>query len=308
MSLKTNRILALTGGEVNSKTLNGLQNLFGRILKQGIHGLCFTPYVEGQKPGSQLTEKQIRRRLKIIKPYTNWVRSFSCTDGNELIPVIAKELGMKTFAGAWLGTDLEVNKKEIENLVKLAKSGHVDMASVGNEVLFRKDLTETQLLEYIQDVKQQIPDTTLTYVDAYHQFSTTPKLIELSDVVSVNCYPYWEGCSIDYALIYIKDMYQQTKKIAQGKPVIIAETGWPSVGEPLHDAVPSFENAIKAFANTQLWARDEGVDLFYFSAFDESWKIGEEGTVGAHWGLWDKNEQAKYHKTGFLSKKIKAII
>ena len=30
--------------------------------------------------------------------------------------------------------------------------------------------------------------------------------------------------------------------------------------------------------------------------FDESWKIGAEGDVGAYWGLWDKNEKLKYSK------------
>jgi exo-beta-1,3-glucanase (GH17 family) len=35
-------------------------------------------------------------------------------------------------------------------------------------------------------------------------------------------------------------------------------------------------------------------ELFYFSSFDESWKVGPEGEVGAHWGLWDKNETLKY--------------
>lgn len=30
------------------------------------------------------------------------------------------------------------------------------------------------------------------------------------------------------------------------------------------------------------------------SSFDESWKVGAEGDVGAYWGLWDKDEKAKY--------------
>jgi exo-beta-1,3-glucanase (GH17 family) len=34
--------------------------------------------------------------------------------------------------------------------------------------------------------------------------------------------------------------------------------------------------------------------MFYFSSFDESWKTGTEGDVGAYWGLWDKHEQLKY--------------
>jgi len=30
------------------------------------------------------------------------------------------------------------------------------------------------------------------------------------------------------------------------------------------------------------------------SSFDESWKVGGEGDVGAFWGIWDKNEKLKY--------------
>ena len=48
--------------------------------------------------------------MKIIKPYTKWIRSFSCTDGNEAIPRIAKEYGIKTLVGAWLGDDDEIIK------------------------------------------------------------------------------------------------------------------------------------------------------------------------------------------------------
>lgn len=39
--------------------------------------------------------------MKIIAPYTKWVRSFSCTEGNEFIPIIAREYGIKTLVGAW---------------------------------------------------------------------------------------------------------------------------------------------------------------------------------------------------------------
>jgi len=34
--------------------------------------------------------------------------------------------------------------------------------------------------------------------------------------------------------------------------------------------------------------------MFYFSSFDESWKVDSEGDVGAFWGLWDKNEKIKF--------------
>ncbi|MFH4966924.1 glycosyl hydrolase family 17 protein [Gaetbulibacter sp. M240] len=300
MSYREDKIMALSGLNLDNKTKKGLQNIFKRVLNKGMHGLGFSPYEEDQKPGDQITEKQIRRRMKIIKPYTKWVRSFSCTDGNELIPVIAREYGMKTLVGAWLGDDPEINKKEIAGLIKLAKEGYVDIAAVGNEVMYRKDLTEEELLKHMAEVKAAIPDIPMGYVDAYYEFAHRPKITEACDVILANCYPYWEGCDIDYSLIYMKDMYNQAVKAGKGKKVIISETGWPSEGEGLQGALPSFENAIKYFVNTQKWAAEDNIDIFYFSSFDESWKVGSEGDVGAYWGLWDKNENSKFTRDSLV--------
>lgn len=308
MSFRRNKIMSLSGSNLDNKTIKGLQNCYKRVLKKGMHGLCFSPYQEGQEPGDQLSEKQIRRRLKIIKPYTNWVRSFSCTDGNELIPKIAKKMGMKTLVGAWLGYDADINKKEIEGLKKLSNNGYVDIAAVGNEVMYRGDLTEEELLSFIYDVKNDIKDIPVGYVDAYYEFAHRPNITEACDVILANCYPYWEGCSIEYSLLYMKDMYNQAVKASKGKKVIITETGWPSQGEGLNGAFPSSDNAMKYFINTQLWSKEDNIEIFYFSSFDESWKVGAEGDVGAYWGLWDKNENLNFVDTNTNIKSIKKRI
>ncbi|MFL1010557.1 glycoside hydrolase family 17 protein [Flavisericum labens] len=295
MSYREEKIGSLAGVNLDNKTTKGLQNVFKRVLKKGMHGICFSPYEEGQQPGDQITEKQIRRRMKIIKPYTNWIRSFSCTDGNELIPVIAKEYGIKTLVGAWLGDDAEINRKEVEGLIKLANKGFVDIAAVGNEVMYRGDLTESELLSFMKQVKDAIPaEIPMGYVDAYYEFRQRPKITEACDVILANCYPYWEGCHIDYALLYMKDMFRQAVKAGNGKKVIITETGWPSQGEGLEGALPSYQNAIKYFVNSQFWSEEDDIEMFYFSSFDESWKVGSEGDVGAFWGLWDKDEETKF--------------
>jgi len=59
-------------------------------------------------------------------------------------------------------------------------------------------------------------------------------------------------------------------------------------------AFSSKENAMRYFINTQYWASKENIEVFYFSSFDESWKTGDEGDVGAYWGLWDKHEKLKF--------------
>ncbi|WP_297765640.1 glycosyl hydrolase family 17 protein [uncultured Muriicola sp.] len=271
-----------------------LKKLCKKVLEGGMHGLCFSPYMEGQKPGDQISEEQIRRRMEIIKPYTQWIRSFSCTEGNEAIARIAKEFGIKTMVGAWLGDDPKINKQEVDNLIALAKEGYVDIAAVGNEVMLRGDLTEDELLSTMHRVKDAIPDIPVAYVDAYYEFAERPRITEACDLILANCYPFWEGCDMDYSLLYMKDMYQRALKAANGKKVIISETGWPERGTSLEGAYPSYENSLKYFMNTQKWAEEDDIEVFYFSSFDESWKVGAEGDVGAFWGLWDKDEQLKF--------------
>tara|TARA_R110000744_G_scaffold83865_3_gene164290 strand:+ start:5390 stop:6301 length:912 start_codon:yes stop_codon:yes gene_type:complete len=271
-----------------------LKKLWRATLNKGMHGLCFSMYEDGQKPGDIITVEQVTRRIEIIKPYTQWVRSFSCVEGNEHIPRIAHQHGMKTLVGAWLGSDKEDNEKEIEGLIQLAKEGCVDIAAVGNEVLYRNDLPLKELLGYIKRFKEALPHIPVGYVDAYYEFSVHPELVELSDVILANCYPYWEGCHIDGSLAHMQQMYGQAMHAAQGKKVIITETGWPSEGGSLRGAFSSEENAMKYFINTQAWASNANIDTFYFSSFDESWKTGDEGDVGAYWGLWDKDEKLKF--------------
>ena len=294
MSIRSDKLLSLAGLALDNKSTEELQTLFSRVLNNGMHGLCFSPYLDGQEPGTMLSEEQIRRRLEIIKPYTKWIRTFSCTDGNELIPVIAKEYGMKTLVGAWLGTSNRINEQELAGAVKLANEGYVDILAIGNEVMYREDLSEEELLHFMKSAKDQVKDVPISYVDAYYEFENRPRITEMCDVILANCYPFWEGCHIDYSLIYMKDMYHRALAAGNGKKVIISETGWPNIGEEFYGANPSYENAIRYFINAQKWSEEEDIEIFYFSSFDEPWKTSDEGDVGAFWGLWDKNEQLKF--------------
>lgn len=294
MSYRPEYKWSIKGIDLTSKTQSEIDGLFKKVLDGGMHGLCYSAYEEGQQPGSILSEEQIRKRMAIIAPYTKWVRTFSCIEGNELIPKVAKEFGLKTLVGAWLGDDKELIEEEIEGLIKLAKGGYVDIAAVGNEVLYRNDMSADELLNYINRVKQAIPDVQVGYVDAYYEFSVHPAITEACDVILANCYPYWEKCHIDYSLVHAKQMYYQALSAGRGKKVIITETGWPSQGTGLGDAEPSIANAIRYFLNMQKWSAEENIEMFYFTSFDESWKVGAEGDVGAFWGLWDKNGKLKF--------------
>jgi len=290
-------INTITGVDLSSKSETEISMQFSEILNNGLHGLCFSPYTEGQETGDILSADQIRRRLDIITPYTKWIRSFSCTEGNELIPEIAHQKGLKTLVGAWISNDKERNEKEIQSLLNLAKAGLVNIAAIGNEVLHREEISEQELLQYIKRVREALPPSIpVGYVDAYYQFLDKPALVDACDVILANCYPFWEGADNRYALSYLNRMMELTQLAAKNKKVIITETGWPSIGEKVEGAEPSRLNAMKYFVAVQEWVKTKNIDLFYFSSYDESWKTKQEGNVGAGWGIWDKNEKLKINK------------
>ncbi len=286
----------MKGFKTSLKEPGQILSEFKSVLDGGVHGLCFSPYEEGQQAGDMISEEQIRRRMQIIAPHVKWIRSFSSTGGNEHIPRIARQFGIKTLAGAWISQDKIRNEKEIKNLVQLIKEGVVDMAAVGNEVLQRNELSEKEIIQYIKKVKEQLSfsQVPVSYVDTYYNLINSPALINEVDLILINCYPFWEGAAIENALDYLHHMYEWTQKKAPGKKVIITETGWPGKGQEVVNSKPDSLNAMRYFVEVQHWAKNKKIDLFYFSSFDESWKIHHEGEVGTQWGLWDINEQPKY--------------
>lgn len=260
-----------------------------------VAGLNFSPYIDGQDPnlGSYVDEEQLLQRMGIIKSYTNWIRTFSSSNGLEKSGSIAHALGLKAALGAWIGKDLSANEQEIENLISSAQAGEADMLVVGSEVLLRGDLSETAIVDYINRVKLAVPELPVSYADVYSILLSHPNIVDSVDIILVNYYPYWEGISIEIAVSAIHEWHEQVAAISKGKQIVVSETGWPSDGDIVGRAVPSAENAAFFFLNFVSWAQTSSVDYFYFEAFDESWKASYGGPQGAHWGIWDKEGNLK---------------
>ena len=294
MSNDYKRRMSLAGTDLSAYSTAALKSLVREILDAKLHGICFSPYIEGQGPGTEISEAQIRERLEIVAPYVRWVRTFSCSDGHQHIPRIAAELGLQTMVGVWLDDDRERNDEELAAAIEIADAGHAGILAIGNEVLLRGDLPEDDLIDYLERAKEAVTGVPVGYVDAYFLFEDHPRVTDACEIILANCYPFWEGCPAEHSLLYMKEMYRRAVQVAGGKPVVVSETGWPNIGTATDGATPSLENAIKYFVDTCKWAEEDGIDVFYFSAFDEAWKVDKEGDVGAYWGLWDKDGKPKY--------------
>lgn len=269
--------------------------LLKKLVEDRIDAICFSAYTGTQNPHlrSTLSPEQVRERLEIITPYTRWIRTFSCTEGNEHAARIGHELGLRTLVGAWLGDELDRNEEELAAVIAVARAGHADRVAIGNEVLYRGDLSADQIIAYIERFRQAVPDVPVGYVDSYYLFPENPALVAACDFLPINCYPYWEKSPLERSPAYVGEMVRRVEAVAGGKPVLIAETGWPTAGPAEGDAVPSFNNMVLYALNLIPWAHEQGIPLFWFSAFDEAWKAGSEGDAGAFWGLWDADGRFK---------------
>lgn len=271
-----------------------------------IFGLNLGPYIkEGEDPtqGHQVDKLRLTALMGIIKPYVFWVRTYGSCNDLKNAGRIAHSLGLKAALGAWLSSDTKANEQQIACLIAAAQAGEADLLIVGSENFQRNDLTEGQLIEYMQQVKQAAPHLQVAHADTL-KLIKHPALIEVSDVLLVNIYPYWDGVHIDAALSALEDAYQQIKAVANGKQIIISETGWPSEGDQIGQAVPSPENASRYFKDFICWASANQVDFFYFEAFDEPWKAIFEGPQGAHWGIFNNSGYLKSGMESFFDEQF----
>jgi len=261
-----------------------------------LEGINFSPYMDGQDPnyGTFIPADQIRDRLRIIAPYVKRIRTFGVTDGLEVIPAIAhQEFGLDVAVGIWLGKDLTANEEQINNLINLIDPADILYIIVGSEVLLRGDLTESQLINYINRVKAAFPGIPVTYGEVYSILLSYPNIMNTCDFLFINTYSYWEGVDINNAVCKTVSDYQSVVSAAGGKRVVISEMGWPTCGDTNGGAVSNLTNAVLYFNSIISWAQADNVEYYYFEAFNESWKAAYEGPQGVCWGVWDEDGNMK---------------
>src|SRR5215213_10631086 len=101
--------------------------------------LSYAPFEPGHTVADGDAEK-VRDDLKKLSTLTRAIRLYASTEGNELVPPIAAEFGVKVTVGAWIGKDKDRNKREIEAVIDLARrNSNVISVVVGNETVYRGD-------------------------------------------------------------------------------------------------------------------------------------------------------------------------
>jgi hypothetical protein len=116
------------------------------------------------------------------------------------------------------------------------------------------------------------------------------------DFITIHVLPYWEDVPVraEDAAAYVDNIRKRMAVAFPGKDILIGETGWPSRGRMRDEALPSRINQARFISEILDRARLENFRVNLFEAHDERWKRRWEGTVGGHWGLFDRWNRLKY--------------
>jgi exo-beta-1,3-glucanase (GH17 family)/cellulose synthase/poly-beta-1,6-N-acetylglucosamine synthase-like glycosyltransferase len=246
-----------------------------------------------------LTEARIEEDLRRIAQMAGCVRTYSCREGSEMVPRVARRLGLEVVPTAWLEADEEANALEIAGLIRIVnENDNVPFALVGNETLLFDRLPLAELVTLLDEVRRSVRVPVSTG-EPSHLWLAHPELADHVDFIAVQALPYSAGVAHEDAVAHTLDIVQGLASRFD-KPALISETGWPSRGAQLGRAVPGLREQAEY---VRLIAHEAGRrDLFYnlIGAYDAPWQARHSQRADAFYGLMDLDGREKFSRSGPL--------
>lgn len=249
--------------------------------------------------------EQIATELATLKQFTDRIRLYSLTDCDQSTAVVpaAINAGLQIELGLWVDSYPEnyaAEKAAFETLLAtgVVTSDNIAGIHVGSEAIYRGDVDFDTAVSYLEEIRTlckadtNAADIPLTITDVGNTYRAYPDLVDAVDFVSANLFPFWDSVKIDSAGSYFLGTYERLVSIAAeyegNKTVVIGETGWPYNGTDASGGVTSAANAAQYFSDFYQLANEHGIEYYYFSSFDESWKAEQYGddSVEPYFGLW----------------------
>lgn len=268
----------------------------------------------GDKVAKQTLDVIVDNRLDIKVQLGAFVNSFK----KEPNPYKAEEVKVANVAELDRMVALATNPKYRDVILT---------ASVGNENIVgftAHPVDPSDMAKYIKYVRDRITQPVTT--DDNFQVFTNPvpkAVLNQIDFAAIHAYPaidteypdsglYWNWKQLDVAagparaeammeasILELRKQYQAVRDALDGAglsamPIAITETGWKAriTGDQRFRAHPV--NQKMYYDRLSKWRLESRlgqgpVNIFYFEAFDEKWKLNDDG-----WGLFNKDRKARY--------------
>ena len=228
--------------DVNSPEIKKLMN--NNDLHKVFPGMDYTPF-NAQYPDcltNPPSQDNVTMDIAVLSQLTNVVRLYGtdCNQTQMVLKAIDKLSlpDMKVWLGVWLDNNSTSSNRGLDAMYQiLSQYGAEPFAGViiGNEVLYRKDLTITELNDLLAGVRTNFTNQKIDLKIATSDLgdSWTQELTENVDFVMSNIHPFFAGVTVEQAAGWTWNFWQQFDTVltkGTTKQNVISETGWPSGG------------------------------------------------------------------------------
>lgn len=284
-------------------------------------GIAYGSYRDGESPDKKSVSSQedILEDLTILSSggeiKWNLIRMYAADAASEqVLKTIRKhKLPVKVMQGAWLsGKDPdEINNNQIDELIRLANEYDdiIVAVNLGNEIFvdwsYHKFTVEQipMYLEWVNKVKSAVK-APVTLADDYNFYNKpwSQQVTKELDFIVLHAYAMWNSQTLEDAVSWTSAVHADIQSKHPTKQIVLGESGWATSSiktngdESLIVAEASEQAQAEFFKEYRAWLQENKISSFYFEAFDEKWKGGEDkpdGIAEKNWGLYRSDRTAK---------------
>lgn len=293
-------------------------------------GIAYGSYRDGESPDKDSVSSQadILEDMKILTAGDtvrfHLIRMYGADAASEqVLKTIRKyNLPVRVMQGAWLsGKDpIQDNEEQINEVIRLANeySDIVVAVNLGNEIFvdwsWHKFEVE-QIPMYLKwvDRVQKATNVPVTLADDYNFWNKpwSQPVAQKLDFMVLHAYAMWNSQTLENAVAWTEQVYNDISGLHPNSQIVLGESGWAtssisSNGDESLIIAPANEQAQSVFfAEYYQWLKINKIASFYFEAFDEKWKGGEDnpdGIAEKNWGLYRSDRTAKQAVIDFKPK------
>lgn len=284
-------------------------------------GISYGSYRDGESPDkdSVTNKEHILEDMEILtsKGEISWnlIRMYGADAASEQVLRVIKEnnLPVKVMQGAWLSgnqTD-EENDAQISEVIRLANEypDIIVAVNLGNEIFVDwswhkfQQTDYPQYLAWVEHVKASV-DVPVTLADDYNFYNKpwSAEIVEALDFIVLHAYAMWNSQTLENAVPWTVKTFNDIQSLYPDKQIVLGESGWATssistngderliIGEASEEAQAIFYDEYTE------WLQRNKITSFYFEAFDEKWKGGEDkpdGIAEKNWGLFTSDRLPK---------------
>lgn len=287
--------------------------------------VAYGPYRDGQRPGGASPSRdELAEDLRILAGRWNLIRMYAAAGPAETVLAVIRDeaLPIRVLLGVWIAPeerrdpDGEVieslpearaeNRREIETAVRL-RAEYPDLIaglSAGNEtqVYWSAHRSPPELLiATVRELRARTgaPVTTADDFNFWNKPEARAVADEL-DFIVMHAHPLWNGLQLEEAMAWTVETFDAIRAAHPHRQVVLGETGWAtrrhSEGEQakLIKGRTGEEEQQVFLEQVTRWSHAMRIPVFFFEAFDESWKGGDHpDEVEKHWGLYRADRTPK---------------